>query len=424
MADPREQPTPLPADRPAAARRRWTDWAIWLVLRLVALAIIIGWIPWPELVNDLTIYGTWVTDTLQFGRFPTDEMWQYPPLAGPVFVAGAWLPGQRLGFALLFLAFDAAIMAMLARQAGRSGLSAGTRLWALLPVIVGPLLLARFDVVPTAFAVAAVLAAARPAASGVLAAIGAWLKVWPLLVLAAVRRPDLPRAALGALGASAVIAGVLAVSTEEPMSFLTGQRDRGLQIESLAAWPFLVARALGAPVEVVYRYGAHEVEAAGVDLVARGATLATLLLLALVAIQRLRGALEPLPGADVALATVLFSVATSRVFSGQYFIWLLALAAVCLADPVTRMRRTIWLLIAAGLATHLVYPWLYSALLAGSPIAVLVQTVRVGLTLAATGTALVVLVHPGRAHTSGSPPSSISRNRSAERSQPHDDSTH
>ena len=117
-------------------------------------------------------------------------------------------------------------------------------------------------------------------------------------------------------------------------------------------------------------------------------------------------------------------VATSRVFSGQYFIWLLALAAVCLADPVTRMRRTIWLLIAAGLATHLVYPWLYSALLAGSPIAVLVQTVRVGLTLAATGTALVVLVHPGRAHTSGSPPSSISRNRSAERSQPHHDSTH
>ena len=424
MPAPRAEPTPLPADGPAAARRPWIDWAIWLVLRLVALAIIIGWIPWPELVNDLTIYGTWVTDSLQFGRFPTDEMWQYPPLAGPVFVAGSWLPGQRVGFALLFLAFDAAIMAMLARQAGRTGRSAGTRLWALLPVIVGPLILARFDVVPTAFAVAAVLAAARPMASGVLAASGAWLKVWPLLVLAAVRRRDLPRAALGALGASALIAGVLAVTTDEPMSFLTGQRDRGLQIESLAAWPFLVARALGAPVEVIYRYGAHEVEAAGVDLVARGATLATLVLLAIVAIQRLRGALEPLPGADVALATVLFSVATSRVFSGQYFIWLLALAAVCLSDPGSRMRRTIWLLIAAGLATHLVYPWLYSALLAGSPLAVLVQTVRVGLTLAATGTALVVLVHPARAHASGSPPSSISRSRSADRSQPHDDSTH
>lgn len=425
MADPRASPSAPPADGPAAARRQWTDWAIWLALRLVALAIIIGWIPWPELVNDLTIYGTWVTDSLQFGRYPTDEMWQYPPLAGPVFLAGAWLPGQRLGFALLFLAFDAAIMAMLARQAGRTGRSAGTRLWALLPVIVGPLILARFDVVPTAFAVAAVLAAAaRPTASGVLAAIGAWLKVWPLLVLAAVRGRDLPRAAMGALGASALVAGVLAVTTEDPMSFLTGQRDRGLQIESLAAWPFLVARALGAPVEVSYRYGAHEVEAAGVELVARGATLATLVLLALVAIQRLRGALEHLPGADVALATVLFSVATSRVFSGQYFIWLLALAAVCLADPGSRMRRTIWLLIAAGLATHLVYPWLYSALLEGSPVAVMVQTMRVGLTLAATGTALVVLARPGHAHASGSPPSSISRNRSADRSQPHDDSTH
>lgn len=427
MADPGAEPTPPPPVGEAgrsATRRLGTDWAIWLVLRLVALAIIIGWIPWPELVNDLTIYGTWVTDSLGFGRFPTDEMWQYPPLAGPVFVAGAWLPGQRLGFALLFLAFDAAIMAMLARQAGRTGLAGGTRLWALLPLIVGPLILARFDVVPTAFAVAAVLAAAHPAASGGLAATGAWLKIWPLLVLAAVRRRDLPRAALGVLGASAVIAGVLAVTTEDPMSFLAGQRDRGLQIESLAAWPFLVARALGAPVEVIYRYGAHEVEATGVDLVARGATLATLVLLALVAVQRLRGALETLSGADVALATVLFSVATSRVFSGQYFIWLLALAAVCLADPGSRMRRTIWLLIAAGLATHLVYPWLYSALLDGSPIAVVAQTVRVGLTLAATGTALVVVARPGHAHASGSPPSSISRSRSADRSQPHDDSTH
>ena len=207
-------------------------------------------------------------ESLQHGRFPTDDMWQYPPLAGPVFVLGAWLPGERLGFVTLFLGFDAAIMAMLTHQARRSGLGGGTRLWALLPLIVGPLLLARFDVVPTAFAVAAVLLAARPLASGALAATGAWLKVWPVLVLAALRRRDLPRGVAGALVASAVIAGVLVVATVDPLSFLGGQRDRGLQIESLAAWPFLVARLAGAPVEVVYRYGAHEIDAAGVDAVA------------------------------------------------------------------------------------------------------------------------------------------------------------
>jgi hypothetical protein len=411
--------------RTVATRSR-TDWTIWLVSRLVLVAIILGAIPWPEQVNDLTIYARWVQESLQHGRFPTDDMWQYPPLAGPVFVLGAWLPGERLGFVTLFLGFDAAIMAMLTHQARRSGLGGGTRLWALLPLIVGPLLLARFDVVPTAFAVAAVLLAARPMASGALAATGAWLKVWPVLVLAALRRSDLPRGVAGALAASAVIAGALVVATVDPLSFLTGQRDRGLQIESLAAWPFLVARLAGAPVEVVYRYGAHELDAAGVDSVARGVLVLTVILLGVVAVQRLRGVLDDVSGADVALATVLFTVATSRVFSGQYFIWLLALAAVTLGDPASRMRRTTALLIAAGAATQVVYPWLYSALLDGNPVAVAVQTVRVGLTAAATVFALVVLLRPGSAATqaSGSPPSSITRNRSAELSQPQDDSTH
>jgi Glycosyltransferase family 87 len=401
--------------RTVATRSR-TDWTIWLVSRLVLVAIILGAIPWPEQVNDLTIYARWVQESLQHGRFPTDDMWQYPPLAGPVFVLGAWLPGERLGFVTLFLGFDAAIMAMLTQQARRSGLGAGTRLWALLPLIVGPLLLARFDVVPTAFAVAAVLLAARPMASGALAATGAWLKVWPVLVLAALRRRDLPRGVAGALAASAVIAGALVVATVDPLSFLAGQRDRGLQIESLAAWPFLVARLAGAPVEVVYRYGAHEIDAAGVDTVAGGVVVLTVILLGVVAVQRLRGVLDEVSGADVALATVLFTVTTSRVFSGQYFIWLLALAAVTLGDPASRMRRTTALLIAAGVATQIVYPWLYSALLDGSPVAVAVQTVRVGLTAAAAVVALVVLLRPGSAATqaSGSPPSSITRNRSAE----------
>lgn len=417
-----------------ATRRAWIDWILWGGLRLVLVAIILGFIAWPEQVNDLTIYAGWVSDSLRYGRFPTDEMWQYPPLAGPVFVVGAWLPGERAGFVTLFLAFDAAIMAMLAHQARRTGRSGGTRLWALLPLVVGPLLLARFDVVPTAFAVAAVLVAGRPLASGALAGIGAWLKVWPLLVLAALRRRDLPRGIAGALVASAVIVGLLVATTADPMSFLSGQRDRGLQIESLAAWPFLIARLLGAPVEVVYRYGAHEIEASGVEVVARGVVVGTMVLLGTVAVQRLRGALDQVPAADVALAAVLFTVATSRVFSGQYFIWLLALAAVTLGDPSSRMRRTVMLLVAAGVATHLVYPWLYSALLDGNPVAVAVQTVRVGLTVAATACALGVVLRADRpagqalgavsGSTSGSPPSSITRKRIAEWSQPHDDSTH
>jgi len=387
------------ADPPLAGsrvptRRLRIDWVLWSMLRLFLIGIIVGTIPWPEQVNDLTIYADWAAESLRFGRFPTDEMWQYPPLAGPVMLMGAWLPGERLGFVWLFLAFDALIMAMLTIQARRTGRAGGMRLWALLPLLVGPLVLARFDVVPTAFAVAAVLMAARPGVSGALAGIGAWLKVWPVLALSALARRALPRGVVGALGASVVIVGILLVTTTDPLSFVSGQRNRGLQIESLPAWPFLVARALGAQVEVVYRFGAHEVQAPGVEVVASIVPLITLVLLAVVAIQRLRGALEDVSGADVALAAVLFSVATSRVFSGQYFIWLLGLAAVCVGDPRSRMRRTTALLVAAAAATQVVYPWLYSALLDGHPAAVLVQSVRVALTMAATVTALLVLLRP------------------------------
>jgi hypothetical protein len=371
------------------------DWAVWAVLRLGLLAIILGWVPWPEQVNDLAIYQRWAEGPLAGGTFPTDPMWQYPPLAGPIFRLGAMLPGERIGFALLFLAFDAAIMLMLSWQAARSRRTAGRTLWAWSALITGPLLLARFDVVPTALALAAILVTApRPAASGALAGIGAWLKAWPILVLSGVRRGDLPRAIAGVVAASLCIVVVLVVTTDQPFGFLTGQAERGLQVESVAAWPFLVARAFGADVAVVYQYGAHEVVADGVPVVAAGSIATTLALLGLVAVQRLRGALEDAAAADVALATVLFSVVTSRVFSTQYFIWLLALGAACLGTSGTRMRRCVMLVVASGAASQLVYPWLYTALLEGRPWALLAQTARVGLAVGAAVLAVGVLVTP------------------------------
>lgn len=371
------------------------DWLLWGTLRAALVAIILGWIPWPEQVNDLQIYADWSAESLRHGQFPTDERWQYPPLAGPVLLLGWLLPGERLGYVLLFLAWDAAIMLLLSSQARRTGAAGGRRLWALAALVTGPLMLARFDVVPTALAVAAVLMAARPLASGALAATGAWVKVWPALVLAGVRRADLPLGVLGAAAASAAIAGILLVTTRDPLSFLSGQAERGIQVESVAAWPFLIARAAGADVTVAYQYGAHEVVAGGVGIAAALTATLTLLLLGLVAVQRLRGALEGLAAPDVVLATVLFTVVGSRVLSGQYMIWLLGLAAVCLGDPRSRMRRSVVLIVAAGAATQLVYPWLYTALLEGHPAALAVQTVRVGLVVAATMLSVGVLTRTG-----------------------------
>jgi hypothetical protein len=127
-------------------------------------------------------------------------------------------------------------------------------------------------------------------------------------------------------------------------------------------------------------------------LVARGCLLATLVLLGVVAVQRLRGALEHHAAADVALAAVLFTVVTSRVFSTQYFIWLLALAAACLGSSSTRMHRCVALVLASGAASQLVYPWLYTALLEGRPWALGVQALRISFAVGAAVVALGVVL--------------------------------
>jgi len=375
------------------------DWLLWAGYRAVGAAIVLGKLPWPQwAISDIDIYTHWATDSLAMGRFPNDVAWQYPPLAGPLLLLGEKLPGGWGGYVLLFLAFDAAIMFMVSRHARDVGDGSGRRLWALLPVVVGlPLLFSRFDVVPTAFAVAAVLLASRPIASGVAAAVGAWIKVWPALAVAGLRRRDLPAGILGLLTASMVLAGLTVATTNDSMAFLHNQHGRGLQIESVMAWPFLVARQMGMQLDVRYEYGSVQVSGSGVALVAAVLPWVTLVLLALVAVQRLRGRLDDLLAADVALAAVLFSVTTSRVLSPQYYIWLFGLAAVALCHPDTRMRRTIALLVGASIAAEMLYPWFYEALIHGSVVALCLQTARVGLTVTATITAALVLLRAQRA---------------------------
>lgn len=387
-----------PVSRCAGKGSEPLDWLLWVLTRAV-LVVIITWGVHPQdrARDDLAVYARWAAGALQHDRLPTDDMWQYPPLAGPVLWLGAAMPGGRVGFELLFLLVDAVVMAMVCGHARRTALGTGRRLWALLPLLGGSLLLARFDVVPTAFAVAALLLASRPVASGALAAVGAWVKVWPVLVLAGLRRRDLPRGVLGALTAGTALAVVIVGTLRDSMSFVGAQRGRGLQVESPAAWPFLLARQLGVPLRIRLQYGADELVGPGVAPVARLLPLLTLGLLAVVAVQRLRGRLEGFAPADVALAAVLFSIVSSRVFSPQYYVWVLGLAAVALGDPHTRMRRTIALVVGSSVVAQVVYPFLYAGLEGRSVPALVIHTVRLGLMLAATVTAARVLLRGAKA---------------------------
>lgn len=355
-------------------------------------------------MTDVTLYGGWGR-MLAAGSFPVDDpTWQYPPLAALLFVVAAQVPDAQTGFTLLAFAADAAAMAGLLVAARRpGGRYAGAWLWAVAALLVGPIFLARFDVIPTAAVIGGLLLVARrPGWGGAVIGIGAALKIWPVLALAAVRRAQLQLAIGGFLAALlGATAAMWAWFGSAAWSFLSGQSERGLQIESVAALPYVIAHALGSRVDVVYRYGSMEVDAGGAGLAATLATAVGLVLLGLLALRRLQGRLDAVPGPDVAFAAVAVSVVTSRVFSPQYSIWLLGILAVCLGARGSRMGLPAGLVAVAALIAQALFPPLYPELIAGDPGAAWLQISRISLVVAATVVALIRVLR-GTTQASGS----------------------
>jgi len=381
--------------------RKW--WLLptltFVVTRAWLLLIPFGVIPYiggTLVINDVTLYGQWA-QMLQSGRFPVgDEMWQYPPLVGPVFALGALVPPDpTLGLMLVMLAFDAATFTVLMRRAGQGGSLEGPWAWIVAGMLIGPVWLTRFDVIPTLFAVLGLLAVSRPLRSGALLAVGALLKVWPALLLLSVPRRAFPKALAAFVVTAGALLLALMLTMEGAGSFASEQRERGLQVESVPAWLFLVAHVFGWPRRFVYRYGAMEVSAPGVEAMALAVTVLTLASLAALVILRFTGRLDHASPADIALVVVLVSMVTSRVLSPQYLVWVAGIAAVCLLDPGTRMRPVIVLLMPVAALGQILYPMHYDWLLSDRWEGLAIQSARILLLLVATGWGLVRLLRPG-----------------------------
>ncbi|MFG2872038.1 glycosyltransferase 87 family protein [Streptomyces sp. NPDC048338] len=327
------------------------------------------------------------------GTFPVNDVtWQYPPGAGLVIVSPAVLPWLSYfqAFVALTLLADAVVTAALARADSRR-VTHGAWIWVCgLPLLLH-LPLARYDVQVTALAVLALLAlTARSATAhrfgGVMAGIGALVKVWPALALIGTPRGRTTRDAWVAAGVTAAtLLATLALCFSNSFDFLRQQGSRGVQIESLGGTALALSQATGLwPGQVQYRYGAFEYVGPYVSSVGRIALLLTVLAFGWLLIWRLRAvrwtAATPL---DAALAAVLLFTVTSRVISPQYMIWLLGLAAVCLTSRATVMRPVALLLLPAAALSSLAYPILYQDLLTGSWPGVAVVAVRNATLLAA-----------------------------------------
>ena len=358
-------------------------WALlgWVITRAILLSVGLVELPfYPEGVlafDDLEVYAAWLPD-LSAGVTPKDDMWQYPPLAGVFFLAGTIGPAPEIAIMVAIVLADLALTVVLFRRAPASGW-----FWILAGLAVGPVLVARFDVVPTLFAVLAVLAVAQPRMVGFWAALGASLKVWPAFTLFIVPRPQAWRAGTSF---AVVLIGILSLMMllfSGTSGFFGGQGSRGLQIESVFALPFLIAKVFGADVSLTYRYGSMEVDAAGAGIAAGLAVALGLALILALAVAWWRGLLARKAPVDVALTTTLFLVVTSRVFSPQFVIWILGVGALCWGVQRSKLRTSTLLVLGSALVTQFLYPWGYGSLIAGAWPAVLAQTIRIGLVVAA-----------------------------------------
>ncbi|MEY9858218.1 hypothetical protein ABH935_003831 [Catenulispora sp. GAS73] len=333
--------------------------------------------------GDVKLYHQWITESFDHGRFPLDDQkWQYPPGAAAPLLLPHWLPGSYyVLFFLMCLAADVAVFAMLLRAARRGDPEqpspAGPWLWTLGIAAIGPMAYGRYDLVVTASAVAALTVTLRSkrstaVARGVLIGVGAFLKLWPAAFLFGAPKRRNGRLLFGVAAATAAIP-TLALELFFPgvLSFLTNQKSRGIQIESVFATPFLAGKWFGWSGHIENtQYGAYEYIGPGVSLAGKAALVSTAVGVVVLLLIRRRVAVRggfPFPAmmADVGFAGVLVFVVTSRVLSPQYLVWLLGVAAVCLARRETLMRTPAWLVLGAVSVTQLIFPLFYHSLRGG-----------------------------------------------------------
>ncbi|WP_281918354.1 glycosyltransferase 87 family protein [Nocardia sputorum] len=344
---------------------------------------------WDASAADLTLYREWAELIVEQNVFPLDdERWQYPPGAGAL-LAVPWLLGGGFGYNWLFFALvgaaDASVLGLLIRAArgdDSATAQAGPWIWTVGVALLGRVCYGRFDLIVAAAAVAALLwSTRRPAAAGAAAAAGVLLKMWPVVVVLGLRRRALTHVSAATIGVGAAAAVALTAWAPGAWSFLEFQSKRGLQIESVAVTPLLIARLTHSGWAIVHRYGADELTGPAVSAVARGCVAATILggTVLLVIWWRMRP-----PAADLALAAVLIALLTSRVLSPQYLVWAVAVAAVCALDPRTTQRPVLLMVLATALVSQVEFPFVYDRVATGSWPGVLVLTVRNSLLLGAT----------------------------------------
>jgi hypothetical protein len=379
-------------------------WCAWWLTRVLLLVLLFG--PEHRVFGDVSYFASSMRRIPHVG---VGHVLVEYPMAVVGVLAVPWTASQVVGgvalFGVLFCAAALLADAWYLSRLGRAG-GAGSRsavwVWLCAVPALGTVSYARFDLLPGLLVGCTVLwLADRPRAAALALALATAVKLWPallipLLLLGSSRRRAAAWVVL-LVGAVAVAATVALAGVGRVLSPLTYQADRGLQVESLAATPAMLARLVArGHYHVFYsHFLAYEVRGAGVPLLLELTTVVpVVLLLALLGawtvLVRRRALIGPDAVVWMFLAATCGFICSGKVLSPQYLLWLLPVAAAGLTVVQrSRGRLLVWtvgLLLASAL-THAVFPWLYRDLIVPGP----ASPLAVGL-LASRNVLLLVLL--------------------------------
>jgi hypothetical protein len=369
--------------------------ALWAVFLLVHAAL--AWLnlnaPGLPLGDVTGVYVHWAENAANgWVRMGIDTPWVYPILAfAPMAAALAFGAASYAETWLLMVTLlDAVAFSVLI---GSARLSRTRRIaawwWLAFLALLGPIALGRIDAITVPFAIVGLLmAAGRPRVAAVLLTVGAWIKVWPAalvaaLVIAARRRREVASIAI-ALSVGILGVSLIAGAGLNAFGFIEEQAGRGLQIEAPLAVAWLWQIVAGAPdVRIAYSRDilTFQIEGPGADVAAALTTpvmavgVLAVVLLGVRAVRRGAAFARVLP--PLALSFLVVLMLANKVGSPQFAAWLAAPVVLGLVYRPARFAVPAFIAAAIALFTHIIYPYWYGWLLVADPAFVFLLTVKV-----------------------------------------------
>jgi hypothetical protein len=282
----------------------------------------------------------------------------------------------------------------------------------LIPLVIGVALAItwRFDLFPALLVMVALWAAldGRPGLAGFAIGLGVLAKLYPVAVVPALAIPwlfplDVRRLARYGVALALTVGLVMLpfwlIAGSDAFAFLTYQAERGLQVESIGGGLAVLGGLLaGQPVEINHRFSSVQVEGAFADAwlaILPLLTLAGFGFLGILGWRRVRrevaagGAVSPATVATLAGAAILVLIATNKVFSIQYVVWIVPFAALLRGGRL-------WLALAVVALTMPIHPLLYEGLVGQQALSILVLNLRNALFVALLGWTLSDVARTGQ----------------------------